>query len=315
MSLKKIIKVIKKEKSFLLSTHLDVEGDALGSELAMYLLLKRLRKKVCMYNPQKIPANYSFLPFSSQVQHSPPWEEFDVGIILDCSDISRLGRAKNSFYKTRVLINIDHHISNTRFTDINLVDPYASSTCELVYKLYKKFFPKLNKNVALCLYTGIFTDTGCFTYGSTDPAVHKIIAELMSYGVLAPKVYHNVYGFYKFKDIAFIGKVLSTLKQDKNGKILWVKTDKWRESAYGDLTEAIFHNLRFIKNAQIFVLFKKIGNGTVRVNFRSRGRFDVNKIAKFFGGGGHRNASGTTIRKSSLAAAENKVISFIKKHI
>src|SRR4030042_3191254 len=99
MDLGKIVKVINSHRSFLLSTHENVEGDALGSELAMFLLLKRLGKKIYMYNSQKVPFNYNFLPFSSQVQTAKPRGEFDVGIILDCSDISRLGSAKNSFLR------------------------------------------------------------------------------------------------------------------------------------------------------------------------------------------------------------------------
>ncbi|MBN2121005.1 MAG: bifunctional oligoribonuclease/PAP phosphatase NrnA [Candidatus Omnitrophica bacterium] len=314
MSLQKIVKTIKNNKSFLLSTHQDVEGDALGSMLAMFCLLRRLRKRVYMYHGQKVPFNYTFLPFSHLIHRMPPHEEFDVGIILDCSDISRLGRSRNAFLKPETLINIDHHTSNTRFADLNLVEPQASSASEIVYKIYKKFFTKIAKQAALCLYTGIFTDTGYFTYSYTDSYVHRVVSELMDYGVSPTKVYHNVYSSFRIQDIAFLGKVISTLSHDRKGRMCWVKTNRWHESVYGDLTEVIFHNLRFIRDAEVFVLFKKVGNNTVRVNFRSRGKVDVNKIAKFFGGGGHRSASGTSIRNSSIAVVERKVISFIKKH-
>jgi phosphoesterase RecJ-like protein len=315
MSLTKIVKAIKNNRSFLLSTHQDVEGDALGSMLAMALLLRRLRKKVYMYHTQKVPFNYAFLPSSHLIHRAPPQGEFDAGIILDCSDISRLGRARNAFVKIDTLMNIDHHTSNTRFADINLVEPQASSASEIVYKIYKKFFSRITKEAALCLYTGIFTDTGYFTYSYTDSYVHKVVAELMAYGVSPTKVYHNVYSSFRPRDIAFIGKVLSSLKHDKSNKIFWVHTGSWNDSGYGDLTENIFHNLRFIKDAEVFVLFKKVGSSTIRVNFRSRGKVDVNRIAKFFGGGGHRSASGTSIKDPSLSAVEKRVISFIKRHI
>jgi len=315
MSLKKIVKTIRSEKSFLLSTHRDVEGDALGSELAMFLLLRRLRKKVYMYHNQKVPFDYSFLPFSSHVQNVPPSQDFDVGIILDCSDISRLWKARDGFLRAKNLINIDHHVSNTRFADINFVEPRASSACELVYRIYKKFFTKITRDAALCLYTGIFTDTGCFTYACTDSFVHKIVSELMNCGIHPTKVYNHVYSSFRPQDISFIGNVLSTLRHDKSGKIYWVKAAKWEDSSFGDLTQAIFRDLRCIKDAEVYVLIKKVGTNTIRVNFRSKGKVNVNKVAKFFGGGGHKNAAGTTFRNSSIPAVERKVIPFIRKHI
>ncbi len=315
MRTKKIIDVIKKNKTFLLGTHRDVEGDALGSTLGMYMLLKRLHKEVYFYHPQKVPYNYQFLPYSEEINNQPPKRSFGVGIILDCSDISRLGKAKNSFINTDILVNIDHHISNTKFADLNYVDPKASSASELVYKIYKKVFPKVSRSVALCLYTGIFTDTGSFSYAPTTSSVHRIVAELMDCGVSPPKVYHNVYSTFKPRDLSFIGKTLSNLKEDSTGKIIWVKTNKWRESEFGDLTEAIFHNLRSIKKGHVFILFKNIKKGSIRVNFRSNGKVNVNKIAKFFGGGGHKNAAGVTIRKESLSSVEKKIVSFVKRYL
>ncbi len=314
MSLEKIVKIIRSKKSFLLSTHRDVEGDALGSELAMFSLLRRLRKEVYIYNTDKVPLNYKFLPFSSYIQVRPPKKKFEVGIILDSSDIGRLGKARNGFLKTSILINIDHHISNTKFADINWVEPKASSASEMVYKIYKRFFSSISKKASICIYTGIFTDTGCFSYSHTNSSTHKIVAELLSCGISPLKIYHSVYSSFQAEDISFMGKVLSTLKCDSQGAICWVKTQSWRESYFGDLTEVIFYNLRFIKDAKVLVLFKKIGKN-VRVNFRSKDKVDVNRIAKFFGGGGHKNASGATLRENSIFKAEKKVISFIKRYI
>jgi bifunctional oligoribonuclease and PAP phosphatase NrnA len=315
MKTKKIIETITRNKTFLLGTHLDVEGDALGSALGMYLLLKRLKKKVYFYHPQIIPENYRFLPYSGEISSKLPLESFDAGIILDCSDISRLGQAKNNFINTGILINIDHHISNTKFAELNYVEPGASSASELVYKIYKKFFNKVSKNAALCLYTGIFTDTGSFSYTPTTSSVHRIAAELIESGVKPANVYYEVYSAFESQDVAFIGNVLSGLKQDNSGKIVWVNIESWRESVFGDLTEVIFHNLRSIKRGEVFVLIKNIKKNEVRVNFRSNGKVNVDRIAKFFGGGGHKNASGVTIKGESLSEIEKKVISFIRRCI
>lgn len=315
MNLKKVVDVIRNRKLFVLGTHKDVEGDALGSTLGMYMLLKRLNKKVYVYHPQKVPFNYKFLPYSEEICNIPPRKFSEAGIIMDCSDISRLGEAKNSFIHTDVLINIDHHISNTDFADINYVDSKASSASELVYKIYKKFFPKVSKNTAIALYTGIFTDTGSFSYSPTTSYVHRIVSELIERGVSPPKVYHSVYSAFKTADIAFIGKILSDVREDKTGKIIWVTTKKWRESSFGDLTEAVFHNLRSVYKGEVFVLFKYIKKDTIRVNFRANGKVNVNRVAKFFGGGGHKNAAGTTVRDKNISSVEKKIVSFIKRYI
>ena len=314
MSLKKITEIIKNKKSFLLSTHQDVEGDALGSELALFSLLRRLRKEVYIYNSDKTPLNYRFLPFSSYIKNEPPQKEFEVGIVVDASDISRIGIVRNSFLKTKILINIDHHISNTKFGDINWIEPKVSSAAEMVYKIYKRFFPNISKNASICLYTGIFTDTGCFSYSYTNSQVHRIVSELLNSGVTPVKIYHEVYSSFKARDISFVGRVLSRVKCDFKGKVCWVKTSQWKDSSSGDLTEAIFYNLRFIKDAEVLILFKQIGKN-VRVNFRSKGKIDVNRVAKFFGGGGHKSAAGTTLKNTSIFQAQKKVLSFIKSHI
>ena len=315
MNFKRITDVIKNNDTFLLGTHQDVEGDALGSVLAMYMLLRRLKKKAYIYHPQQVPVNYKFMPSSFVVKHQPPKDKVDCGIILDCSDITRLGKARPAFINADILVNIDHHISNTKFADINVVEPKASSACEIVYKIYKRFYSKITKDVAVCLYAGIFTDTGSFTYSPTTSYVHKIVSELLKCGVHPVDVYHNIYSLFKAEDVSFIGKVLSSVQQDKSKKVVWVKTNRWIESTYGDLTEAIFHNLRSIRTGQVFVLFKKFEKNTIRVNFRSNGKFNVNRIARFFGGGGHKNAAGASVRNGSINSVEKKIISFIKKYI
>ncbi len=315
MGIKRVIETIKRSKSFLIGTHRDVEGDALGSMLGIYFLLRRLKKKVYMYHFQAVPLNYRFMPAASEIDSKPPSGRFDAGIILDCSDVSRLGKSGKAFLKADTIVNIDHHVSNTRFADINFVDPRASSAAELVYRLYKKFFPKLSKDSAVCLYTGMFTDTGSFSYVHTGSYVHKAVSDLIACGVSPVKIYHNVYSSLRPEDVLFIGKALSSLRSGAKGKIVWIKTNKWIDSAYGDLSDTIFYNLRLIKGAEVLVLIKRIGKKSVRVNFRSKGKVNVNKIAKFFGGGGHHNASGTTIEGDSINSVEKKVISFIKRHL
>ena len=309
--LKKIVEKIKAGKSFLITAHMNLEGDALGSELAVYILLKKLKKKVVIYNNDPTPGVYKFLPFSRVIKNTLKEDKFDVALVLDCSDASRAGKVKDILGKADCIINIDHHISNTHFGDINWVEPSSGSATQMLYLLCEKF-KIMDKNIALCLYTGIFTDTGNFTYANTDSETHKIVASLMKYNLHPHKLYDTIHSLCEPDDLNFIGEIISSLKSDPYRKISWATIAQWQDKNY-DLTEVIFSIMRLLKGPEVFLLFKSVDKNKTRVNFRSRGRIDVNRIAKFFGGGGHKNASGTTIEES-LEKTEKKVISFIRRY-
>jgi phosphoesterase RecJ-like protein len=310
--LKKIIEKVNQKRSFLITSHMNLEGDALGSELATYILLKKLKKKVVIFNNDNTPDIYKFLPFSDRIKNNlDNSSSFDVAFVLDCSDASRVGRVKDYLSKCDCIINIDHHISNTSFGDMNWVEWKRSSTCEMIYQLCKKI-NIIDRNIAFCLYTGIFTDTGNFTYANTDRNTHRIISNLMRYNISPHRVYENIHSLCDLYDLKFIGKVISSLKFDTQRKICWAKIKRWEEKEY-DLTEVIFSIMRLLKGIEVFILFKKIDGDKVRVNFRSRSKVDVNKIAQFFGGGGHKRASGTTIN-GTMESIEKKVISFTRRY-
>lgn len=309
--LKEIIEKIHKNKSFLITAHMNLEGDALGSELAMYLLLRKLKKRVVIYNNDPTPAIYKYLPYSRVIKNELKEDKFDVAFALDCSDSSRTGKVKDYLSRVGCIINIDHHISNTFFGDINWVEPRNSSACQMLYKLCEKL-DIMDKNIALCLYTGIFTDTGSFSYANTDKNTHRIIANLMKYNLHPHMVYENLHSLCVDADLKIIGKIISSLKFDPRRKICWAMIKKWEEKDY-DLTEIIFSIMRLLKGVEVLLLFKKVDRNKVRVNFRSRSKVDVNKVAQFFGGGGHKSASGTTV-DGTLEEAEKNIISFIRRY-
>tara|TARA_B100000315_G_C14463063_1_gene534663 strand:- start:13 stop:915 length:903 start_codon:yes stop_codon:yes gene_type:complete len=287
------------------------EGDSLGSQLAMYLLLKKLKKQVVIYNHDPVPNIYSFLPYSRIIKNELNNGSFDVAMVMDSSDSTRTGKVKDALARADCIVNIDHHISNTYFGDINWVEPWLGSTSQMVHVLCEKF-KVMDKNIALCIYTGIFTDTGNFTYSNVDAETHRIVAQLMKYNLHPHKIYEGIHSLCLPSDLKFMGKIISSLKFDPQRKICWATITKWEKNEY-DLTEVVFSIMRLLKEPEVFVLFKKIDSHRTRVNLRSRSRIDVNRVAKFFGGGGHKRASGTTM-DSSLEATEKKIISFIKRY-
>ncbi|MBU1121354.1 MAG: bifunctional oligoribonuclease/PAP phosphatase NrnA [Candidatus Omnitrophota bacterium] len=309
-TIKTIIDKIKSSKTFLVTAHMNLEGDALGSELSMYGLLRKLGKKVIVCNNDPTPQIYEFLPYTKVIKNDLKNETFDVAMVLDCSDPFRTGKIKDYLPRAKCIINIDHHISNTYFGDLNWVDAKASSACQILYTLCEKM-GVMDKKIALCLYTGIFTDSGNFTYESTSEQTHKIVSTLMRYDIKPHRIYGQLHSLCFPQDLKFIGSIISFLKFDPQGKVCWSTIKVWEEKDY-DLTEVIFSAMRLLKGVEVFILFKKVAPGKIRVNFRSRAVVDVNRIAQFFGGGGHKRASGTTI-DGTLEGVENKVITFVKR--
>lgn len=321
MSIKKVIEAINQNKTFLITSHLSLEGDAIGSELALAYLLKQKHKDVAIVNEDGVPKNYYFLggrrlirsinslSFEGQNKMKKP----EVVFILDCSDLSRCGRAAKIIPKQALLVSIDHHISNRRFADINWVEPKSSSTGEMIYMLYKTMNIPFTYKSALCLYTALLTDTGSFRYSTTGSQTHEATAELIKFNISADKVYQNIYESDSYSDVLVLREALDSLKVDKSGKIAWFRVNRYFADVYSDQSDNVLDFARRIKNIEVCFLLKK-SKDKVRVNLRSRGKIDVNKIAKSFGGGGHKNASGCTVN-GTLASVEKKVLARIRKAI
>lgn len=322
MSLKKVAACIKRNNRFLITTHTNSEGDALGSQLAFYKLLKIMGKQAIIVNEDKVPYGYGFLPGINNIQRLKQNLKnlrFDCFVVLDCSDLSRCGKVAKLSSKDVTVLNIDHHISNTKFGDINWVDSRVSSTCEVIYKLYKRLSVPFNKEIATYLYIGMLTDTGSFRYSNTTSFTHKAVSALLRYGLDVVKIYNNLYENIPFEDMKLLSKILLTLRRDAQGKIAWFKVGRntlKNKKISVDISEYILSFGRAIKDVEVVVLFKEnLGTkNEVRVNFRSNGRVDVNRIANFFGGGGHRTASGATVR-GRIDQVQKKVLAKIKESL
>jgi len=319
--IKKIIQQIKLNKSFLVTSHINLEGDAIGSILAMRDILLHFKKKVEVVIQDEIPPEYKFLPDIDCIKtlKDIKFNDYDVLVLLDVSDQKRCQKIINRFPKDKTTISIDHHISNSRFAKINWIEPKVSSTVEMIYKLYKRLNIPLNRKRALWLYTGLLTDTGSFRYPNTTAYSFKLAGKLLDCGLNVSEIYQNIYYNLSLKELKIINQILSTIRSDKKNRIVWFKMKKdffMKDKSTRDFSDVILDMGRSIKDIEVVVLFKEdfYNKDKIHVSLRSKNKVDVDMIARYFGGGGHRTASGCDI-KDNLERAEKIVIRRIKECI
>lgn len=316
--MQQVIEAIRRHKRFLVTAHVNPEGDSLCSQLAMKELLHILGKTAFIVNHDKVPEHYKFLPKAGEISADTAKKpDFDAVIVLDCPTIKRIGGVKDMIPKGKPVINIDHHISSEKFGDVNWVDANASSTGEMVYRLYKEMDIPLTREVALCLYIAILTDTGNFNYDNTSRLTHEIAGELLGYGLDPAMVSENVYERRSIEDIRFLGLVLSTLKVNLAGDVAYLEmTRKMVEETGADMSKSdgFINYARSIGGVKIAIIFKEDMRdpNKINVSFRSKGDVDVNGIAAYFGGGGHTKASGCALT-GSLAEVEKRVLDKVEE--
>lgn len=317
--------IIKKSDHFIISSHISLDGDALGSELALYHMLKQLGKDVNIINQDKVPDIYMFLPGAKNIICT---DELDnsfyfnlkpstILIILDSSNIDRIGNIHIDLHKVETIINIDHHPSNTLFGNINYVDTNASSAGEILYQINNKLGCIIKKNIAIPLYTAIVTDTGSFRYANTKASTFEIALNLVKSGVNPNRVTNYIYNNNKVSTLRLLGSSLINLKLDSSSKISWtvVTRDMLKKTGSKDEeTEGIVDRILSIKKVEVSALFKETKDGNIKASFRSKGNFNVDQFARLFGGGGHPNAAGCQL-KGTVHDTANVVITRLKKEL
>ena len=317
MSLKTVSAALKKYKSFLVTTHTSPDADALSSCLAMSLFLRGLGKRVQVVHAEDIPLWLKFLPHSGSIKKIKKGEklDFEAAVVLDCGDLKRIGAVEECLNRSpHVLINIDHHITNTLFGDENWVAPRASSTAEMLYDLFCSLSSRVTRPMALLLYTGIMTDTGSFRFDNTSAHTHAVSGELMRFGIPVAALYHRLYEGVPIalaKDfLRILGKVQMSMG-NRLAQAAFPEAAIQRFSRHFDLREKIFSFFRSFEGVEVVVIFTQLDSGKTRVNFRSQTTLNVAQLAKKFGGGGHVRASGCTLEES-LPRARAKILTAIK---
>jgi phosphoesterase RecJ-like protein len=318
----KIAKILEKNTNFLITSHKNIDGDAIGSELALYFVLKKLNKKPVIINQDKIPRIYNFLPGSHKVYYmennNVDVKNIDVGIIVDCSNFERIDETYKIFKNIKNIINIDHHNSNKKFGKLNYIDSSASSVGEIIYDLIKFInFDLLDKNISTCLYTAIITDTGSFKYSNVSSKTFSIASILASKGINTNLIANNIYNRNTFAGLKLLGEALLTLETDESNYISWLtitrnilKTTK----ANDEEIEGIIDIARTLENTEISILFRETKDNKIKVSFRSKGNFNVDEFARNFNGGGHPNSSGC-LCSGEITEVKNKILSELFKKI
>lgn len=298
-----ILAEIEKSSSFLITSHESPDPDAVGSSLALANYLSARGKDVTVYLCDPVPENCAFLPMADQVLGELPDRDFDVCFVLDVGEFRRAGKAIASCQRIARLINVDHHLGCELFGVHNLLDSKASATAALIYRIIKAAGDRIDYPTALCIYTAILSDTGSFHYSNSDPEAFAIAGEMISLGVNAWDVNEHLYESEPLQRIALLALALSDLTVSPSGEYASVTVTQEMYRATGSTaedTDRFINYPRSIRGVQVALFFREVSEGVFKVGFRSKGKVDVSAVSAHFGGGGHHNAAGCTV-KGSLA--------------
>ncbi|MBR1776098.1 bifunctional oligoribonuclease/PAP phosphatase NrnA [bacterium] len=308
--------IIKSAKKILLLTHMNPDGDTLGSMCAMYsMILNRFKKKADMSIVSNLPFNYKFLPNINLAQrYFDKSLVYDLVISLDVASIERVLDSRVFFEKAKVSVNIDHHKTNPGFGDYQIIEPEASSCGEVLFNYFKQNGWKIDKDSAISLYTAIMTDTGNFRFENTSSATLRAAADLVDSGANPNYIYKQCYETKSKNFVMFQNYCISKAEFLEEGKIAYTavfKKDLEKFSAGDDYTDGIAETLRAISTTEVAFVAKEVDTKLTKISMRSK-NIDVAKICSLYGGGGHTYAAGCTI-KASVSDAVKKLLKEIKQ--
>lgn len=310
--------IIKSSKNILITSHINPDGDTLGSMCGLYSLIEINFKKRCdMLAVSKIPKMYEFLPNIKLVKHIDDIDksrEYDLVINVDIASIERICDGKILFDKAKTTVNIDHHKTNICYGDINFVEGDASSTAEIVYAIAKESNWKIDYNSAICLFTGILTDTGSFKFDNTTSRSLRYAAEMIDMGLSTSEMYKRCFETQSKNMVLFQSYCVSKavfLDDDKIAYTTVYKKDMEKFQGEEDFTEGLTEKLRAIMSTQVAFVAKEMNNGWCKISMRSKS-IDVAEICGVFGGGGHKFAAGCTM-KYGMEESIKKILDEIRK--
>jgi len=288
------------EDSILLFPHTNMDGDCLGSAIALCKGLRSLGKKSWVLIEEEIPGNLLFLDQGYCTTDQNAIEAPAICIAIDCADVERFPLRKEKFLQGKTLMCIDHHSTSKHFTEYNLIDSNAAATGELIYKLLLAMKATLDAEIGEAIYAAITTDTGNFQYSNTKRETHEIVASLYDLGINHSRVSVKIYQNVRLEKLLMTSITLGTLKLLLGGKVAIAclrQKDLAETGATIDEAEGIVETLRSISGVETSILLKETGDGKVKVSMRAKKDFNVARFSAKFGGGGHVKAAGFTMEE------------------
>ncbi|HSI73877.1 MAG TPA: bifunctional oligoribonuclease/PAP phosphatase NrnA [Fimbriimonas sp.] len=306
---------LSRASSVLIGTHMNPDGDALGSALALSHHLDAVgidNEVICHHSA---PRNLRFLPGLNRVRQIPKEPKYDLGVVLDLDSLDRLGNTAEFFAGCSRLIVIDHHVPHEKPGDLRIVDTSAPATAVILTRLLIDMGARITPEISTCLLTGIVTDTGSFRFRNTTPEALSLSAYLLEHGGDLTMVQEEIFQSKSLASARLLGRSLETMRLECANQIAWStlsSRDFEMAEATDEDTEGFVNELLFITSVQVAALLREPKPGKVRCSLRSRGDFDVAAVARTFGGGGHKNAAGCTI-DGPLEEAEELLVRGLKQ--
>jgi len=305
-----------------LTTHVNSDGDGVGSEVGLLQLLRARGREVVIANPTPIPDRFHFLlpPDADKSERAvKEIERADAIVVLDIGDLGRLGDLGRRVAARGVPVAcIDHHVSPGSLpAGPKLIDPTATATAELVYDFAAALDWKIEPECARALYVGILTDTGGFRFSNTTPRALRVAAELLACGVDPESIYEQVYASAPEGRVRLLGEVLQTLVVEADVGMSWVTVPPGaleRHHADADDLDGIVEFARSVAGTRLALLFRQLANGRVKVSLRSRSPVDVASLAQRFGGGGHTKAAGASL-EGSIGEVQGTVLTAAREYL
>ena len=318
-------KIIEDNHTFMITSHVNPDADAIGSELALYYALKELKKEVRVINHSETPYNLEFLDEDNIVEkfdhekHAKVIEQSEVLFALDLNQSNRLVSMEKHFLASPgIKICIDHHQDKGDFADHFLIDTEVSATGELIYDFVEQSEKiEFNYKMALNIYAAIMTDTGAFKYNRTTPRVHYIAAHLLKLGVDPSYVFDSIYDQSPLGKIKLLGLALESIELNKTNEIAYLTVTGEmleRTGAIESDVDGFVNYCLAVENVKIGLLFFELKDG-IKVSFRSKGKIPINKLAAEFDGGGHLNAAGTRLFNCTLKDYQQKILKEAEKYL
>jgi phosphoesterase RecJ-like protein len=313
-------------QNILISTHINPDGDGVGSEVAIRDYLRAQGKQVTIVNDDPVPQYFSFLDTSNEIKlHADSAELFcraDGCIVVDVSEWGRLGKIAEDIQRFKIpLMCIDHHLVSSPIGEVNLIDATASSTGELIYLILRAMNADMSMSMLEAIYVCLLTDTGSFRFNNTTARTHRIAAELLECGVDFLHIYSRIYESYSISSSRLMGELLRDMRFECDNQIAWYVLSQERLRETGAAlweTEGFSELPRFINGVQMSLMFTEANHVTTKVSFRSKGKIAVNILAGIWGGGGHKFAAGAVLPLSlekTIQTVIPKAVDYYQKNI